>query len=98
MEVKIKTNNEVIDAIVEMVDGVMIVSPKEEKWLPKYGDKVYYPDFIVYTHEYVTPKYKFLTNTDEDKCLTEKGYLFRNEEECQAFCDKLTKAIIQVKQ
>ena len=31
MEVKIKQGNEMIEATIEMVDGVMVVSPKEEK-------------------------------------------------------------------
>lgn len=38
MEVKIKANNELVDANVEVIDGVMIVSPKEEKIKPKDGD------------------------------------------------------------
>ena len=29
MEVKIRTNNEMIDATIEMIDGVMVVSPKK---------------------------------------------------------------------
>ena len=29
MEVKIKNNGELLEAIIEMVDGVMVVSPKE---------------------------------------------------------------------
>lgn len=37
MEVKIKTNNEMIDATIEMVDGVMVVSPIE-KFEPNDGD------------------------------------------------------------
>lgn len=31
MEVKIKNNNEMIDATIEMVDGVMVIIPKKEK-------------------------------------------------------------------
>ena len=31
MEIKIKHNNELVDASIEMVDGVMVVSPKEAK-------------------------------------------------------------------
>ena len=31
MEVRIKQGNEMLDATIEMVDGVMVVSPKEEK-------------------------------------------------------------------
>lgn len=40
MEVKIKNNNEMIDATIEMVDGVMVVSPKEVKFEPKDGDVI----------------------------------------------------------
>ena len=39
MEVKIKTNNEMVDATIEMVDGVMVVSPIE-KFVPKDGDVI----------------------------------------------------------
>ena len=39
MEVKIKTNNEMIDATIEMVDGVMVVSPIEQ-FVPKDGDVI----------------------------------------------------------
>lgn len=38
MEVKIKQGEEMIDATIEMVDGVMVVSPKEVKFEPKDGD------------------------------------------------------------
>lgn len=38
MEVKIKQGNEMINATIEMIDGVMVVSPKEEKFEPKEGD------------------------------------------------------------
>jgi hypothetical protein len=38
MEVKIKQGNEMLDATIEMVDGVMVVSPKEVKFEPKEGD------------------------------------------------------------
>jgi hypothetical protein len=37
MEVKIKQGNEMLDATIEMVDGVMVVSPKV-KFEPKDGD------------------------------------------------------------
>ena len=37
MEVKIKQGEEMLDATIEMVDGVMVVSPKE-KFVPKDGD------------------------------------------------------------
>jgi hypothetical protein len=40
MEVKIKQGNEMLDATIEMVDGVMVVSPKKVKFEPKDGDIV----------------------------------------------------------
>ena len=40
MEVKIKQGEEMLDATIEMVDGVMVVSPKEVKFEPKDGDVV----------------------------------------------------------
>lgn len=41
MEIKINNNGEMLDATIEMVDGVMVVSPKEVKFEPKDGDVVY---------------------------------------------------------
>ena len=38
MEVKINNNGEMLDATIEMVDGVMVVSPKVVKFEPKDGD------------------------------------------------------------
>ena len=40
MEVKIKQGNEMLDATIEMVDGVMVVSPKVELFEPENGDIV----------------------------------------------------------
>ena len=40
MEVKIKNNGEMIDATIEMVDGVMVVSPQVDEFDPKDGDVV----------------------------------------------------------
>ena len=40
MEVRIKQGNEMLDATIEMVDGVMVVSPKEVKFEPKDGDVI----------------------------------------------------------
>ena len=52
MEVKIKNNNEMIDATIEMVDGVMVVSPKEVKFEPKDGDVVYSGGFYEFVFIY----------------------------------------------
>lgn len=38
MEVKIKNGNGMVDATIEMVNGVMVVSPKKVKFEPKDGD------------------------------------------------------------
>ena len=40
MEIKIKSNEGMVDATIEMVDGVMVVSPKEVKFEPKDGDVI----------------------------------------------------------
>lgn len=40
MEIKIKDKDNLVDATIEVVDGVMIVSPKEVKFEPKDGDIV----------------------------------------------------------
>lgn len=46
MDVKIKQGSEMLDATIEMVDGVMVVSPKEVKFEPKDGDVVKSNDAI----------------------------------------------------
>ena len=38
MEVKIKNGNEIVEYQIEIVDGVIVVSPKEVKFEPKDGD------------------------------------------------------------
>ena len=88
MEVKIKQGNEMLDATIEMVDGVMVVSPKEgeEIWLPLY---------------YASPSefgpIKSLLNKGRDKAILDKGWCFKTEEECQAFCDRLNEVVNSVK-
>lgn len=182
MEVKIKQGNEMLDAIIEMVDGVMVVSPKEVKFEPKDGDIVFvkavYEHILIYKEstkgylysfadliddlldidntpvcrkddieeirpatekekqkffdklkeegyefdfekkEFVKLKWKpyeggdfwlpyynsmmfaptkGMFNIGRDKSFLDKGWVFRTEEECQAFCDKLDEAINSVK-
>ena len=41
MEVKIKQGSKMLDATIEMVDGVMVVAPKEVKWKSNYGALYY---------------------------------------------------------
>ena len=190
MEVKIKQGNEMINATIEMVDGVMVVSPKEVKFEPKEGDvfcvdslhpcvgivkevysygkpdkdRLYFsvgywkqsgnmqlgtfcacnrntePNYRPATEEekqmlfdklkeggyewdaekkelvklkpkegeefwfplyYTSPSefgpIKSLLNKGRDKAILDKGWCFKTEEECQAFCDRLNDAINQVK-
>ena len=181
MEVKIKNQNELIDATIEMVDGVMVVSPKEVKFEPKDGDvitienksilftlivksmgksktvfshallfdngifskddfisyenlrpateeekqklfdklaengcewdaeekqlvklkwKPKYKEFyfrITFEHAVIIPHRTYWTDDICDKAYYQKGWCFKTKEECQEFCDKLNKAIGNVK-
>lgn len=57
MEVKIKLGKEMLDATIEMVEGVMVVSPKEAKFEPQDGDVVYsggFYDFVFIYRENLT--------------------------------------------
>ena len=178
MEVKIKSNEGMIDATIEMVDGVMVVSPKkvkfepedgdivsifdgqhvfinkdyrgydtgyaylgwnfdsgeefkegvwnysryateEEKqklfkaiadnglvwdaekkqlvklkWKPKDGEVFHFPIFSDVLGEFDTDYQK---NDNTIIPSVERGWCFKTEEECQEFCDRLNKAINQVK-
>lgn len=54
MEIKIKTTEGLIDATIETVNGVMIVSPKKVKFEPKDGD-VSFHDGMIYIFKGVKP-------------------------------------------
>ena len=179
MGVKIKNGEEMIDATIEMVDGVMIVSPKVEKFEPKDGDVVAIKNgqhvFIIKEYiekgcgyayigwnfgndeefiegqwcysrfateeerkklfdklkeegyewnaekkelvkikwkpsyngkyyfkprldmgQFMAHKTKWLNNAT-DKVYNKKGWIFKTQKECEAFCDKLNQAIEGVK-
>ena len=179
MEVKIKNGEEMIDATIEMVDGVMVVSPNVEKfepkdgdvvaikngqhvfinkeyiekgcgyayigwnfgndeefiegqwcysrfateeerkklfdklkekgyewdaenkkliqlkWRPKEGDSFWMPYHYVISVEFKPCNSLF--NKGRDEVLLNKGWCFKTDAECQAFCDKLNKTIEGVK-
>lgn len=180
MEVKIKNNEELIDATIEMVDGIMVVSPKKVDFEPKEGDIITctnssciytlilkeVKEHVVYSYavlldngcfktndwsdyrnprpateeekqklfdklaengfewnadkrelvklkwkpkfeeDYYTPSFNIfefephLYRCDEDETdskLFEMGWVFKTKEECQAFCDRLNKAIENIK-
>ena len=178
MKVKIKQGNEMINATIEMVDGVMVVSPKVVKFEPKDGDVVFSGSSLIsifkemssgtslaaYTalsngelkkefdfwsasnirpateeekqklfdklkeegYEWDAEKkeliklkwkpklgddywrvdykfFKFLStewtwkNSTYEIDAYNNGYVFKTDEECQAFCDRLNEAISSVK-
>lgn len=54
MKIKLKTAEGLVDPIIEIVDGVMVISPKEEKFEPKDGD-VSFHDGMIYIFKGVKP-------------------------------------------
>lgn len=96
MEVKINNNGEMLDATIEMVDDVMVVSPKEVKWKPKFGDTYFRPNFntcmfICYNGIYRYDTMRYI------KDFVDKGWVFRTKKECQEFCNRLNDAINSIK-
>jgi hypothetical protein len=104
MEVKIKQGEEMLDATIEMVDGVMVVSPKE-KFEPKDGDVVTYmngdkPTIYVFAGgcKYNTSFYVAYSELRNEVFKISKGHLDRNrddirpatEEEKKKLFDKLS--------
>lgn len=104
MKVKINNNGEMLDATIEMVDGVMVVSPKEVKFEPKDGDVVVYfnhdkPTIYVYKGgcKYNTSFYVAYSEIRREVFVTTFGHLDRDrndirlatEEEKKKLFDKL---------
>lgn len=101
MEVKIKDGDMLIDATVEVENGVMLITPKaplskrEVKWTPKDGERFYYPSFSggkFYARVGIENKIMPVTEWEE----YEKGWIFRKAEECRPLCDKMNAAILIV--
>ena len=100
LEVKVNDGGFLIDATMEVKDGVMIVTPtaplsKEEegKWTPKDGEDYYTPSLD--TVKFVPFLYEW--NRDEtDLKLSNKGWVFKTCEECEEFCDKLNAGIAAI--
>lgn len=95
MEVKIKDQDKLLDATIEMVDGVMVVSPKIMEWKPKHGEPIFYPSFFV--TQFFVSKSSIWENTINENTWLHNGWLFKTEKECQEFCNRLNEAISQVK-
>ena len=77
MEVKIKQGNEMLDATIEMVDGVMVVSPKEVKFEPKVGD-VFCVDSLYPCVGIVTEEYSY-GKPDKNRLYFSVGYWIQSE-------------------
>lgn len=102
MEVKIKQGSEMLDATIEMVDGVMVVSPKEVKFEPKDGDVVYsggFYDFVfIYKDNLTAEAYYYVSLSLKDNKIElpdggHIGYVTQlrpaTEEEKKKLFDKL---------
>lgn len=64
------------------------------KWKPEEGKRFWFP---IYGSATITFEPMLsLFNKGRDKVFLEKGWCFKNEEECQGFCDLLNDAINQV--
>ena len=100
MEVKIRQGTEILDATIEMVDGVMVVSPKEVKFEPKDGDVVACEDFgylelFIFKEridEIECTCYCYYCKKGNSLCVDNDEYIvsrFATEEEKKILFDKL---------
>lgn len=102
MEVKIKNETGLVDATIEMVDGIMVVSPKVEKFEPKDGDVVYVKsswDNIIIYKEDVSGIGRYVNLSDNKYLYTDNNVVcdkdsveeirYTTEEEKKKLFDKL---------
>ena len=68
----------------------------KKKWMPEYEEKYYYPYFDISENVFIK-QYAAWTGIYSEKNGLKKGWIFRTEEECQQFCDKLNQAINSIK-
>lgn len=102
LEVKVNDGGFLIDATMEVKDGVILITPKaplsnkvEGKWTPDIGERFYHPLFTgekFYTMAGEENKIISVTEWEEYK----KGWIFKTRKECQQLCDKLNTAIAVV--
>lgn len=103
MEVKIKNNNELIEADWTVEDCVMVVSPKELKFEPKDGDIVrvrgFYDFVFIYKYNLIPEAYYYVSLRLNDNKIelpdgNHIGYVSQlrpaTEEEKKKFFDKLS--------
>lgn len=85
MEIKLKTAEGLVDPIIEIVDGVMVVSPKEEKFEPKDGD-VFCVDSLYACVGIVKEVYSY-GKPDKDRLYFSVGYWKQSGDmELETFC------------
>ena len=74
MEVKIKDQDKLVDATIEMVDGVMVVSPKNV-YVPKDGDVVMNSNFVFIYRDALTVEayYYVACNIFEGSLILDEG-------------------------
>lgn len=72
MEVKINNNGTLVDATIEIVDGIIVVIPKEEKFEPKDGD-VFCVDSLHPCVGIVKEEYSY-GKPDKDRLYFSVGY------------------------
>lgn len=68
------------------------------KWKPADYEKVYVAGFTFYgKHPFCPFEDKALSDSMQWRAVFERGWYFKTQEECQAFCDRLNEAINSVK-
>jgi hypothetical protein len=98
MEIKIKDKDTLIDATIEVVDGMIVVSPKEMKFEPKNGDVVTsgcsYEVISIFKSQSNVIAYKSHISIYEEELHTDDCFMMKNirpatEEEKQKLFDKI---------
>ena len=108
MEVKIKSDKGMVDATIEMVDGVILVYPvadvdlKPKKWKPGLEETFFYiecsEDFFS-DEVFIVCEY---THYDEGRLNADRdikmGNCFKTEEEAKKYCDRLNEEVKKIKE
>ena len=108
MDVKIKTKDFLVDATIEIKDGVMLVSPvaevdlKPKKWKPVVEDTFFYIDC---NEDFISDEVFFVdgyTFYDKERLEADRdikiGNCFKTKEEAQKYCDRLNEEVKKVKE
>lgn len=85
MKVRIKQGEEMIDATIEMIDGVMVVSPKEVKWKPEVGETFYRIGLV--EQKFITTEHKWREIAYEE--VYKHEWIFRTKEECDKYVERM---------